>query len=142
MQVLEKILQEIESAKKEPLFRLCDYTYRDRQNRIIARIEEIIRSHMEDEPVSNTYRLDDDKREFIDIQDERLWDILFEEACVEGEQADRIERRLREICISPMDDNGWIPVEEGYPKEKGWYQCTCDDRKVGGANLERSYACT
>lgn len=26
----------------------------------------------------------------------------------------------------------WIPVQENaYPKEKGWYQCTCDDRKVG-----------
>lgn len=27
----------------------------------------------------------------------------------------------------------WIPVtENAYPKEKGWYQCTCDDRKDGG----------
>lgn len=59
MQTLEKILQEIEAAKKEPLFRLCDYTYSDRQNRIIARIEEIIRSHMEEELVSNPYKLNE-----------------------------------------------------------------------------------
>ena len=30
------------------------------------------------------------------VEDERLWDILFEEACVEGEQAKRIYNRLKE----------------------------------------------
>lgn len=58
MQVLEKILQEIEEAKKEPLFRLVDAAYRDKQNQIVSRIEEIIRSHMADEPVSNPDKLD------------------------------------------------------------------------------------
>lgn len=27
--------------------------------------------------------------------------------------------------------NDWIPVEKRYPTQNGWYQCTCDDRKVG-----------
>lgn len=33
---------------------------------------------------------------WIPVEDERLWDILFEEACVEGEQARRIYNRLKE----------------------------------------------
>lgn len=36
------------------------------------------------------------------------------------------------IICSYMEDDGWIPVEEGCPTEKGWYQCTCDDRRTGG----------
>lgn len=32
---------------------------------------------------------------WIPVEDERLWDILFEEACVEGEQARRIYNRLK-----------------------------------------------
>ena len=42
----------------------------------------------------------------ISIDDERLWDILFEEACVEGQQAERIHKRLEEIC-----GDRWIPVD-------------------------------
>ena len=34
---------------------------------------------------------------FIDIDDERFWDILFEEACVEGKQAERIKTELEKI---------------------------------------------
>lgn len=34
---------------------------------------------------------------WISIDDERLWDILFEEACVEGEQERRIYDRLKDI---------------------------------------------
>lgn len=33
----------------------------------------------------------------IDIDDERFWDILFDEACVEGKQAERIENELEKI---------------------------------------------
>ncbi len=39
------------------------------------------------------WRMDDG---WIPVDDERLWDILFEEACVEGEQARRIYNRLKE----------------------------------------------
>ncbi len=33
----------------------------------------------------------------IDIDDERFWDILFDEACVEGKQAERIKNELESI---------------------------------------------
>ena len=27
-------------------------------------------------------------------------------------------------------NDGWIPVEEKLPEEKGWYQCTCSDKEI------------
>lgn len=33
----------------------------------------------------------------IDIDDERFWNILFDEACVEGKQAERIKTELEKI---------------------------------------------
>ena len=33
----------------------------------------------------------------IDIDDERFWDVLFDEACVEGNQAERIKNELDKI---------------------------------------------
>ena len=51
-------------------------------NRDIEYLRGIIRKHMNDG--------------WIPVEDERLWDILFEEACVEGEQARRIYNRLKE----------------------------------------------
>ena len=33
----------------------------------------------------------------INIDDERFWDILFDEACVEGKQAERIKPELEKI---------------------------------------------
>ena len=33
----------------------------------------------------------------INIDDERFWDILFDEACVEGKQAERIKTELEKI---------------------------------------------
>lgn len=122
MQVLEKILQEIAELEKERPYKIFGFpdTY-DKYNEVwqdcLDRVENIIRAHMEDEPASNTYNLDDDKKEFINIQDERLWDILFEEACVEGEQANRIEERLKEICVFSTEDDEWIPVER---KDDRW----------------------
>ena len=47
------------------------------------------------------------------LQDDKFWDILFEEACVEGKQAERIEQRMREEII---EKDGWIPVEERLPE--------------------------
>ena len=35
----------------------------------------------------------------IDIDDERFWDILFDEACVEGNQAERIKTELEKIVV-------------------------------------------
>lgn len=33
----------------------------------------------------------------IDIDDEKFWDVLFDEACVEGKQAERIKNELEKI---------------------------------------------
>lgn len=33
----------------------------------------------------------------IDIDDERFWDVLFDEACVEGNQAECIKKELEKI---------------------------------------------
>ena len=44
-------------------------------------------------------------------------------------------RWIKEIIRSHMDDvadnnDGWIPVSEKLPEEKGWYQCTCSDKEI------------
>ena len=83
MQELEKILEEIDQEKKNAALSIRHTTgYKAGQIRMAERIEEIIRKHMNDG--------------WIPVEDERLWDILFEEACVEGEQARRIYNRLKE----------------------------------------------
>jgi len=83
MQELKKILEEIDQEKKNAALSIRHTTgYKAGQIRIAERIEEIIRKHMNDG--------------WIPVEDERLWDILFEEACVEGEQAKRIYNRLKE----------------------------------------------
>lgn len=44
------------------------------------------------------------EKRMVDIDDERFWDILFEEACVEGQQAEKIMNALKEICVREFDD--------------------------------------
>ena len=85
MQALEKILEEIKAHRNfasecgnfnvASAFELC---------------VEIIRKHMNDG--------------WIPVEDERLWNILFEEACVEGEQAMRIYNRLKETFGGERSD--------------------------------------
>lgn len=99
MQVLEKILEEMRQIKdgnrKENLYAkyppngkdqevLNAYSqgYEDGTDNFYNAVVYIIRNHMNDG--------------WIPVEDERLWDILFEEACVEGEQAKRIYNRLKE----------------------------------------------
>ena len=55
--------------------------------------------------------------DLINIKDERFWDILFHEACVEGEQARRIEKKLEQITVEPMRGE-WIDVKDALPPEK------------------------
>ena len=80
MQVLEKILEEIDETieryKENANLEALDICYG------MKVAKKIIRKHMNDG--------------WIPVEDERLWDILFEEACVEGEQAKRIYNRLKE----------------------------------------------
>lgn len=82
--------------------------------------------------------------DLLNIKDERFWDILFHEACVEGQQAERIEKELEKITIEPvrgecsdcsrrkfyqkgyqdgLNVNKWIPVSERLPGEEGEYLC-------------------
>ena len=80
MQELEKILEEIDETieryKENANMEAVDICYG------MKLAKKIIRNHMNDG--------------WIPVEDERLWDILFEEACVEGEQAKRIYNRLKE----------------------------------------------
>lgn len=125
MEILEQILQEIDKKIEEvekiivnPPADSLDKAANDTAEAFIGAYkgcQDIIRSHMEDEPISSPDKSDSGSQ-YINIQDEKLWDILFEEACVEGQQADRIEKMLREICVSHMEDDGWIPVEERLPE--------------------------
>lgn len=82
MQALEKILEEINQEK----LKHWDSSERLDTDKLIGwcfdKCIDIIRKHMNDG--------------WIPVEDERLWDILFEEACVEGEQAKRIYNRLKE----------------------------------------------
>lgn len=41
--------------------------------------------------------------ELIDISNEKFWDILFDEACVEGQQAERIEKSLKAIATTEAE---------------------------------------
>ena len=41
--------------------------------------------------------------ELIDINNEKFWDILFDEACVEGHQAERIETALKQIATTEYE---------------------------------------
>lgn len=99
--MLEKILEEIEkeirnqktiwkSLKKPP--------YNDFEQSLwiagMRNAKDIIRKHINAGKDINVPTKDNDG--WIPVEDERLWDILFEEACVEGEQAKRIYNRLKE----------------------------------------------
>lgn len=80
MKELEKIMEEIKTEKKK------HWDPADESDKIIGwcfdKCMDIVRNHLNDR--------------WISVEDERLWDILFEEACVEGEQAKRIYNRLKE----------------------------------------------
>lgn len=39
----------------------------------------------------------------IDIDDEKFWDVLFDEACVEGNQAERIKNELNKISVDEKE---------------------------------------
>ena len=90
MQELEKILEEINQEK----LKHWDSSERLDTDKLIGRCFdrciEIIRKHMNDG--------------WIPVEDERLWNILFEEACVEGEQERRIYNRLKETFGGERSD--------------------------------------
>ena len=61
----------------------------------------------------------------IKIDEERLWKILFNEACVEGQQAERIYNELKEI-----DSDRWIPVEDRLPEPNTSVLCCFNNGEI------------
>lgn len=62
----------------------------------------------------------------VDISDERFWKILFDEACVEGQQADRIEKELEKITAYDIEAvveqiKEWNKVTGALPEHSTWY---------------------
>lgn len=55
--------------------------------------------------------------DLINIKDDRFWQILFDEACVEGEQSERIKKELEQITVEPVRGE-WIPCSERLPDEE------------------------
>ena len=96
---MEKILEEIEQAKREPWYRLNNQGVKSRIDGAIERVIEIVRKHMSGKGM-NVHANDG----WIPVEDERLWNILFEEACVEGEQERRIYNRLKETFGGERSD--------------------------------------
>ena len=65
----------------------------------------------------------------IDIDDERFWNILFDEACVEGQQATRIEKELEKIIAYDVEK-----VVEQIEKERIWR--SSDSKRALGYAIE------
>lgn len=111
--MLEKILQEIEQyetkMEESGVSALCP-----------GWVKEIIKKHLSANDLN--VHTNDGK---ISIDDERLWQILFDEACVEGQQADRIYKQLKEIC-----GDGWIPVEERLPENAKRINAFCPKYQI------------
>ena len=71
--------------------------------------------------------------DLINIKDERFWKILFDEACVEGNQAERIEKELEQIIVEPVRGE-WIEKESILCK---YFSCS----HCGGYNEYRTNFC-
>lgn len=74
--------------------------------------------------------------DLVNIKDERFWQILFDEACVEGQQAERIEKELKKITVEPVDGE-WIPVSERLPENETEVEISCIRRYIGAGNVKK-----
>ena len=74
--------------------------------------------------------------DLVNIKDERFWQILFDEACVEGQQAERIEKELKKITVEPVDGE-WIPVSERLPENETEVEISCIRRYIGADNVKK-----
>ena len=79
MQELEKILEKIEQAKREPWYRLSNYDVKHKLDGAINRIVDIIRKHMNDGWIPVQDKLPEDDVDvlitYADIDDENYTDI-------------------------------------------------------------------
>ena len=116
MNVLEKILEEIERTRKsiidmsdeEPELVDAEDWFDEGvdQGKLIAYevAKEIIRSHMDDVPKCG------------ECSRRKWYQIGYEDG---------------------KKNDGWIPVEDKLPEEKGWYQCTCSDKEIWNDDIVR-----
>ena len=131
MNVLEKILEEIKQYTEDvyecDLDDIVEYQRRNREDNctyIVQGIEEateFIRSRMD---------------EINTLKKKPVWemDVMHHESYDLGRNIGWNE------CLEAMQQNtndGWIPVEERLPEEKGWYQCTCSDKEIWNDDIVR-----
>ena len=55
----------------------------------------------------------------VDIKTDKFWEVLFDEACVEGSQADRIENELSKISVSEQEIRNKA-IDETVKRFKDW----------------------
>lgn len=55
----------------------------------------------------------------VDIKSEKFWDVLFDEACVEDSQAERIENDLNKIAVSEQEIRNKA-IDETVKRFKDW----------------------
>ncbi len=119
MQILEKILEEIEEARQEPLFRLCDYSYKDRHERIINRIEDIIRSHMDDDGWIPCEEQMPEEGELVLIQIEKAnWKTADYEIFLYIAELDGYGEWVTERGVPNGRVTAWMPMPEPYKEQK------------------------
>lgn len=70
MQELEKILEEIEQAKREPWYRLSNYDVKHKLDGAINRIADIIRENMNDGWIPVEEALPPEPPEYVDDEDD------------------------------------------------------------------------
>ena len=76
MQELEKIMKEIEQAKREPWYRLSNYDVKHKLDGAINRIANIIRENMNDGWIPVEERLPDEYEEGTDIYDKNTLAVM------------------------------------------------------------------
>ena len=76
MQELEKIVKEIEQAKREPWYRLSNYDVKHKLDGAINRIADIISKHVNDGWIPVEERLPDEYEEGTDIYDKNTLAVM------------------------------------------------------------------
>lgn len=68
-------------------------------------------------------------------KDKRINDCM--EHC-EDELINKIIDTVRSHVNDISDEkDGWVPVYERLPQERGWYQCTCSDKEIWRTDIVR-----
>ena len=81
----------------------------------------------------------------IDVSDDRFWKILFDEACVEGQQADRINDELEEIIaydveavVKELEELKQIEMNDECPMDDICGDCECSKHKCKGCYTSKA----